>query len=177
MNLMTEASAERMGTASQPSAAIGVARPHESAELHVSGEAAYTDDLPEFAGTLHVALGLSRHAHAHIVSLDLETVRAAPGVVAVLTAADIPGENNCGPVLHDDPILAEGTVSYLGQPVFAVIATSRDLARQAAALAKSGDIVRYEPRKRPAIASSTCCLRCISCEAIPRPGLPPHRTG
>ncbi|HEY3540140.1 MAG TPA: xanthine dehydrogenase molybdopterin binding subunit [Trinickia sp.] len=145
MNLMTEASAERMGTASQPSAAIGVARPHESAELHVSGEAAYTDDLPEFAGTLHVALGLSRHAHAHIVSLDLETVRAAPGVVAVLTAADIPGENNCGPVLHDDPILAEGTVSYLGQPVFAVIATSRDLARQAAALAKSGDIVRYEP--------------------------------
>jgi xanthine dehydrogenase large subunit len=145
MNLMTEASAERMGTASQPSAAIGVARPHESAELHVSGEAAYTDDLPEFAGTLHVALGLSRHAHARIVSLDLEAVRAAPGVVAVLTAADIPGENNCGPVLHDDPILAEGTVSYLGQPVFAVIATSRDLARQAAALAKSGDIVRYEP--------------------------------
>ena len=145
MNLMTEASAERMGTASQPSAAIGVARPHESAELHVSGEAAYTDDLPEFAGTLHVALGLSRHAHARIVSLDLEAVRAAPGVVAALTAADIPGENNCGPVLHDDPILAEGTVSYLGQPVFAVIATSRDLARQAAALAKSGDIVRYEP--------------------------------
>ena len=145
MNLMTEASAERMGTASQPSAAIGVARPHESAELHVSGEAAYTDDLPEFAGTLHVALGLSRHAHARIVSLDLEAVKAAPGVVAVLTAADIPGENNCGPVLHDDPILAEGTVSYLGQPVFAVIATSRDLARQAAALAKSGDIVRYEP--------------------------------
>jgi len=145
MNLMTEASAERMGTASQPSAAIGVARPHESAELHVSGEAAYTDDQPEFAGTLHVALGLSRHAHARIVSLDLEAVRAAPGVVAALTAADIPGENNCGPVLHDDPILAEGTVSYLGQPVFAVIATSRDLARQAAALAKSGDIVRYEP--------------------------------
>ena len=145
MNLMTEASAERMGTASQPSAAIGVARPHESAELHVSGEAAYTDDQPEFAGTLHVALGLSRHAHARIVSLDLEAVRAAPGVVAALTAADIPGENNCGPVLHDDPILAEGTVSYLGQPVFAVIATSRDLALQAAALAKSGDIVRYEP--------------------------------
>jgi xanthine dehydrogenase large subunit len=145
MNLMTEASAERMETASQPSAAIGVARPHESAELHVSGEAAYTDDLPEFAGTLHVALGLSRHAHARIVSLDLEAVSAAPGVVAVLTAADIPGENNCGPVLHDDPILAEGTVSYLGQPVFAVVATTRDLARQAAALAKSGDIVRYEP--------------------------------
>ncbi len=145
MNLMTEASIERMGATSQPGAAIGVALPHESAELHVSGEAAYTDDLPELAGTLHVALGLSRHAHARIVSLDLEAVRAAPGVVAVLTAGDIPGENNCGPVLHDDPILADGTVFYLGQPVFAVIATSRELARQAAALAKSGDIVRYEP--------------------------------
>jgi len=145
MNLMTEAPLERMETPSQPGAAIGVALPHESAELHVSGEAAYTDDLPELAGTLHVALGLSRHAHARIVSLDLEAVRAAPGVVAVLTAADIPGENNCGPVLHDDPILADGTVSYLGQPVFAVVATSRELARQAAALAKNGDVVRYEP--------------------------------
>ena len=145
MNLMTDASVDRMGAASPSSAAIGVALPHESAELHVSGEAAYTDDLPELAGTLHIALGLSRHAHARIVSIDLEAVRAAPGVVAVLSAADIPGENNCGPVLHDDPILADGTVLYLGQPVFAVVASSRELARQAAALAKSGDIVRYEP--------------------------------
>ncbi|WP_440130200.1 xanthine dehydrogenase molybdopterin binding subunit [Trinickia symbiotica] len=129
----------------QADVAIGVPLPHESAELHVSGEAAYTDDLPELAGTLHVALGLSRYAHARIASLDLSAVRAAPGVVEVLTAADIPGENNCGPVLHDDPILAEDTVFYLGQPVFAVVATSRELARRAAALAKSDDVVRYEP--------------------------------
>ncbi|MEJ8795084.1 xanthine dehydrogenase molybdopterin binding subunit [Trinickia caryophylli] len=125
--------------------AIGVALPHESAELHVSGEAAYTDDLPELAGTLHVALGLSRHAHARIVSLDLDAVRAAHGVVAVLTAGDIPGENNCGPVVHDDPVLADELVSYLGQPIFAVVATSRESARRAAALAKSDDVVRYEP--------------------------------
>ncbi|MDQ7978763.1 xanthine dehydrogenase molybdopterin binding subunit [Paraburkholderia sp. SARCC-3016] len=124
--------------------AIGVALPHESAALHVSGEATYTDDIPELDGTLHAALGLSRHAHARIVSLDLDAVKNAPGVVAVFTADDIPGENNCGPVVHDDPILADGEVLYLGQPVFVVIATSHDLARRAAALAKS-DVVRYEP--------------------------------
>ncbi|WP_109483356.1 xanthine dehydrogenase molybdopterin binding subunit [Paraburkholderia sp. C35] len=126
-------------------AAIGVPLPHESAALHVSGEATYTDDIPELAQTLHAALGLSRHAHARIVSLDLDAVRAAPGVVAVLTADDIPGENNCGPVLHDDPILADGEVLYLGQPVFIVIAQTHELARRAAALAKSDDVVRYEP--------------------------------
>ena len=126
-------------------AAIGTSLPHESAALHVSGEATYTDDLPELHGTLHAALGLSRHAHARIASLDLSIVRSAPGVIAVLSAADIPGENNCGPVLHDDPILADGEVLYLGQPVFAVIAESHELARRAAALAKSDDVVRYEP--------------------------------
>jgi xanthine dehydrogenase large subunit len=131
--------------AADPDAAIGVPLPHESAELHVSGEARYTDDLPELAGTLHAALGLSRHAHARIASLDLSAVRAAPGVVAVFSAADIPGENNCGPVVHDDPILADDLVQYLGQPVFAVVATSYELARRAAALAKRDDVVRYEP--------------------------------
>ena len=124
---------------------IGVPLPHESAELHVSGEARYTDDLPELAGTLHVALGLSRYAHAHVVALDLSVVREAPGVIAVFTAADIPGENNCGPVVHDDPILADDLVQYVGQPLFAVVAPSYELARRAAALAKSDDVVRYEP--------------------------------
>ena len=125
--------------------ALGAPLPHESANLHVSGEARYTDDIPELHGTLHAALGLSRHAHARIAALDLARVRAMPGVVAVFTAADIPGENNCGPVLHDDPVLARDEVQYLGQPVFAVIATSHELARRAAALAASDNVVRYEP--------------------------------
>ncbi len=68
--------------------------------------------------------------------MDLDAVRKAPGVIAVLSADDIPGENNSGPVLHDDPILAVNEVLYLGQPVFAVIAESNELARRAAALAK-----------------------------------------
>ncbi len=126
-------------------AAIGISLPHESANLHVSGEATYVDDIGEVRGTVHAALGLSRHAHARIVSINLDLVLAAPGVIAVFTADDIPGENNCGPVLHDDPILAQGEVHYLGQPVFAVIAETHDLARRAAALAKSEEVVRYEP--------------------------------
>ncbi|MBV8503030.1 MAG: xanthine dehydrogenase molybdopterin binding subunit, partial [Paucibacter sp.] len=115
---------------------VGKNLPHESALLHVTGEATYVDDIPEAQGTLHAALGLSPIAHGRLLGIDLDLLRAQPGVVTVLTAADIPGENNCGPLLHDDPILAHGELRYLGQPVFAVIATDRELARRAAALAK-----------------------------------------
>jgi xanthine dehydrogenase large subunit len=115
---------------------VGISRPHESAHLHVAGAAPYIDDLPELAGTLHAALGLSPVAHGTLRGIDLATLRAQPGVVGVFTAADIPGPNDCGPIIHDDPILADDVVRYVGQPVFAVIATSRDAARRAAALAK-----------------------------------------
>ncbi|MFV5215555.1 xanthine dehydrogenase molybdopterin binding subunit [Azonexus caeni] len=115
---------------------IGRPLPHESARLHVSGRAHYIDDLPEAAGTLHAAPGLSTVARGRIRSMDLSAVRACPGVRAVLTAADIPGENNCGPILHDDPILATDTVSFHGQPLFVVAAETRDIARQAVRLAK-----------------------------------------
>jgi xanthine dehydrogenase large subunit len=118
----------------QPQA--GAPMPHESAHLHVAGEAVYVDDIPELDGTLHAALGLSNKAHAVVKSIDLTAVREMPGVVAVLTAADIPGDNNCGPIAHDDPIFAEGLVQYIGQPMFAVIARSYDEARRAARKAK-----------------------------------------
>ena len=108
---------------------------HESAHLHVSGTATYVDDIPELAGTLHAALGLSPVAHGMLKSVDLAPLRALPGVVDVITAADIPGPNDCGPIVHDDPVLAAGHVHYVGQPVFAVIASTRDAARRAAALA------------------------------------------
>ncbi len=110
--------------------------PHESAELHVSGEAVYTDDIPELAGTLHCALGLSQKAHARIEAMDLDAVRAASGVIAVLTASDIPGSNDCGPIIADDPILADGLVQCIGQPMFAVVAESYDQARRAARMGK-----------------------------------------
>ncbi|MDR7334810.1 xanthine dehydrogenase molybdopterin binding subunit [Roseateles asaccharophilus] len=133
----TEARRERDGSR------VGISRPHESAHLHVAGAAAYIDDMPELAGTLHAALGLSPVAHGRIKAIDIDKIRAMPGVVAVLTAADIPGANDCGPIIHDDPILADGEVHFLGQPVFAVIGNDRELARRAAAKAKQ--VLDIEP--------------------------------
>ena len=121
---------------------VGADTPHESASMHVAGSAPYVDDLPELAGTLHAALGLSPVAHGRIVSIDLDALRAMPGVVCVLVAADVPGVNDCGPVVHDDPILADGRVQYAGQPVFAVVAATRLAARLAAAQAKA--VLRIE---------------------------------
>ena len=115
---------------------VGKALPHDSAHLHVTGRAAYTDDLPEPRDLLHIAVGLSTEAHAKIRSMDLAAVRAHPGVVAVFASDAITGENNYGPVVHDDPILAEGRVRYVGQPVFAVAATSVGAARRAARKAR-----------------------------------------
>jgi xanthine dehydrogenase large subunit len=114
---------------------VGLPRRHESAALHVLGQAIYTDDIAEPHGMLHAALGLSSTAHARIVALDLTAVRGAPGVVAVYTARDIPGLNDCGPIIHDDPILADGLVQYAGQPLFIVVAASHEQARRAARLA------------------------------------------
>jgi xanthine dehydrogenase large subunit len=120
--------------------AIGSQHPHESAHLHVAGEAQYTDDIPELRGTLYGAYGLSSKAHARVLAMDLSAVREAAGVVAVLGAGDVPGENDCGPVVHDDPIFATDVVQYAGQPLFLVVATTVDGARRAARLAR----VTYE---------------------------------
>ena len=110
---------------------------HESAEKHVTGRATYTDDIAEPAGMLHAYLGLSDIAHAEIANLDLDAVLSASGVVGVLTAKDIPGCNDISPTgLNDEPVLAEIKVDFWGQPVFAVIAETRDQARRAAKRAK-----------------------------------------
>ncbi|WP_424992515.1 xanthine dehydrogenase molybdopterin binding subunit [Oceaniradius stylonematis] len=110
---------------------------HDSAIKHVTGRAEYCDDIVEPVGTLHAYLGLSTRAHAKIIDLDLSAVRAAPGVVGVLTADDVPGVNDVSPTGRDDePVFAEGKVEFWGQPVFAVVAESRDAARRAARLAE-----------------------------------------
>ena len=108
---------------------------HDSARLHVSGAAAYIDDIREPQGTLHLAPGLSSATRGRIKSLDLAEVRAAPGVVAVLTAADVPGHNNTSHAFNDDPLIADGAVVFRGQVIFVVVARTRDQARRAARLA------------------------------------------
>lgn len=123
-------------------ARVGISRPHESAALHVAGEASYVDDIPELTGTLHCALGLSPVAAGRLTGVQLDAIRAMPGVVDVLTAQDIPGSNDCGSIVHDDPILCDGEIRFLGQPVFAVVARTRNEARRAAAKAK--DVLTIE---------------------------------
>jgi xanthine dehydrogenase large subunit len=115
---------------------MGKPLPHDAAPLHVTGQARYIDDLPFPANALHLAFGLSTVAHGEITGLDLSAVRAAPGVVAVLSAEDLAEMPDCSPSAHDEPLLAVGTVHYVGQPVFLVVATSHLAARKAARLGK-----------------------------------------
>jgi xanthine dehydrogenase large subunit len=114
---------------------VGVPTVHDSAARQVSGSAIYIDDIREPEGTLHVAPCGAPVAHGRIKYLGLDAVRAASGVVRVLTPADIPGRNDCSPIRGDDPILAESVVEFFGQVLFAVVAETRDAARRAAQLA------------------------------------------
>jgi xanthine dehydrogenase large subunit len=115
---------------------MGKPLPHDAAPLHVMGQARYIDDLSFPANALHLAFGLSSVAHGEITGLDLSAVKAAPGVVAVLSAEDLPDMPDCSPSAHDEPLLAVGKVHYVGQPVFLVIAVSHLAARKAARLGK-----------------------------------------
>ncbi|MGB5257080.1 MAG: xanthine dehydrogenase molybdopterin binding subunit [Woeseiaceae bacterium] len=121
--------------------AVGKPLPHDSAHLHVSGRAAYTDDIPEPRDLLHLAVGMSEEPHAVVRRIDFAEVLKAPEVVDICAAGDIAGENNYGPIVKDDPVFADTLVQYVGQPLFAVAATTVDGARKAARLAR----VDYEP--------------------------------
>ncbi|TNC68515.1 xanthine dehydrogenase molybdopterin binding subunit [Rubellimicrobium roseum] len=116
---------------------VGLRETHDSALLHVTGQARYVDDIPAPAGCLHLAFGLSDIAHGRLLSLDLSDVRAAPGVVDVMAAGDLLRPADCSPSVHDEPLLCDGTIHYLGQPLFLVIATSHLAARRAAKLARA----------------------------------------
>ena len=114
---------------------------HDSAVGHVTGRALYIDDVPNVPGTLETSLVLSPHAHARIRRIDFSRALAAPGVVAAIAAADIPGKNDIGPIRPDEPLLPADLVEYEGQPVAAVAAVTLDQARAAAKLVA----VEYEP--------------------------------
>ena len=110
---------------------------HDSAVKHVSGQAMYVDDVGAPAGTLHLAPGYAPIAAGRIAGLDVAPVKAAPGVVAVLTAADIPGKNDISPKdIDDDPLIVTERVMFHGQVALVVVAETRDQARRAARLAR-----------------------------------------
>ncbi|ACX95704.1 xanthine dehydrogenase molybdopterin binding subunit [Halothiobacillus neapolitanus] len=138
---------------------VGASVKHDSAIKHVSGEALYTDDLSEPRDLLHIYIAQSTQAHAKILRLDLDAVKAYPGVMAVIQASDVPGKNDFGAVIEGDPIFADGLVEYVGQSLFAVAAEHIDIARKAAALAQ----IEYEPLPalitvRDALASDSFVL-------------------
>ncbi|HEY1945264.1 MAG TPA: xanthine dehydrogenase molybdopterin binding subunit [Roseiarcus sp.] len=120
----------------EETAVVHKPHPHDSARLHVRGAATYVDDIREPNGTLHVAIGMADKASGTLRGLDLSAVRAAPDVLAVLTAADIPGKNDIAPAFADEPLFADSDILYHGQPLFAVVARTRDAARRAARLGR-----------------------------------------
>ncbi|MEN0036062.1 MAG: xanthine dehydrogenase molybdopterin binding subunit [Cellvibrio sp.] len=119
---------------------VGHSIAHESAHKHVRGTAEYVDDLPLLPGTLFVATGQSTKPHARVHSIDLSAVKSAPGVIDVIVQSDIPGKVDVAPVYSGDPLLAGDLVEFIGQPIFAVAATSFVAAQRAALLAK----IEYE---------------------------------
>ena len=115
---------------------VGKSLPHDAGTLHVTGTARYIDDIPSPTNTLHLAFGMADCAAGTITSMNLDAVRAADGVVLVFTADDLPFANDVSPSAHDEPLLTTGTIHYLGQPLFMVVATSHLAARKAARLGK-----------------------------------------
>lgn len=137
-----QASTAEMEAAFKASLRTGVGRSikHESADKQVSGQAEYIDDKLEFPNQLHLYARTSEYAHAKILSIDTSPCYQVAGVECVITADDVLGNLDIGPVVAGDPLLAKDIVEYYGQPVLAVAADNLDTARAAAKLA----VIEYE---------------------------------
>ena len=113
--------------------------------FHVTGRSIYLDDIPVQQGTLYALPYDAPSAHAHVKNLDLSKALAVPGVVRILTYKDVPGENQIGGIIPDEPLFVEDEIHFWGMPVALIIATSEDVARQARAL------IRIELEELPVI--------------------------
>ncbi len=112
---------------------VGTSQPHDAAIGHVTGAITFIDDVPTRHDELVVGLVTSQVARGRIVRIDIDAARALPGVVAILTAHDLPAARHFGPLVRDEPILALDAVHYVGQPVVIVAATSESALRGAMA--------------------------------------------
>ena len=124
-----------------PKNKIGTSAKHDSAISHVMGTATYVDDILKPQGTLHLAVGKSSHAHARVTSMDLSAVRAADGVIDVLSFKDLPAQTDIGAVFDGEPLMVDEITEYVGQTLFLVVATSHRAAKKAVLKA----VVEYEP--------------------------------
>ncbi len=138
------------------SAAVGLEVPHESAALHVTGAALYTDDLVyRTRHALHAWPVQTAEAHARIIALDVEPALAVPGVVRVLTAADVPGVNDAG-VKHDEPLFPTTEIMFYGQAACWVLGETLEAARLGA------DAVNVELEPLPAYVTVTEAIAAAS---------------
>ena len=107
---------------------------------HVSGKSIYVDDIPELRGTLHAVPVFADVAHAKILNVNIEKAKVAEGVVEILAAEDITGDNEIGGIILDEPLFAEGEVHFIGQPIAVIVATNHFAAREARKLVE----IEYE---------------------------------
>jgi xanthine dehydrogenase large subunit len=131
-------------------------------ELHVRGETTFVDDLPLPEHTLHAAVFASPLAHGRIDTLNISIARSIPGVVAVFTAKDIPGENQIGNIILDEPLLAESDVDFIGQPIAIVVADKPETAR------KGVRAIEATFEEKPAILDARQAYECGQLFAPPR---------
>ena len=94
------------------------------AQNHVKGKSIYLDDIPEWQGTLYALPFDATVAHAKIVSIDYTLALKAQGIIAILNSKDIPGENQIGGILPDEPLFADGEVHFRGQVIALIVGTS-----------------------------------------------------
>ena len=107
---------------------------HSDGLLHVRGASEFVDDAAPPEGMLHAAVHASPVAHGRILNVDVSAAASVKGVAAVMSADDIPGENEIGPIISDECLLAEDVVRYVGQPVALIVAETAGIARKASAL-------------------------------------------
>ena len=111
--------------------------------LHVTGRTKYIDDLPELAGTLFAKVYYSKIAHGTITHLDYSKAEQMPGVVKIISYKDIPGENQIGGIVQDEPLLTEKEVHFIGQPILLIIAKNDVIAHKALELID----IKIKPKK------------------------------
>jgi len=134
-----------------PRLAVGHPLPRPDARAKATGEAVFAADL-YFEGLLHGKVLRSRYPHARVLRVDASKAKALPGVVAVLTAADVPGARNHGHLRNDWPVLAYDKIRYVGDAVALVAAETEEMAEAALDLIE----VDYEPL--PVVASAEAAL-------------------
>ena len=109
---------------------------HDSSIRHTTGQAIYIDDIPDQENLLHGGLVLSKCAYGKIKKVDFSRLKTLPFYTKIVTAKNIPGENEIGPIKTGEPILAEDLITYFGQPVAVVLAETFQEAQYASDLVK-----------------------------------------